>query len=241
METHTARCLDNNSVTQPVLNIIEGVYGREGPFVTGPSSEGYGVDIMTNVVVFGKNARHVDIIGVYLAGHEPGDFGLFHIACERGLSHFLNPHDVPLYEWKLDGTATLTTLANFQRTPIRTPYLPQPGEDAYHMVDQPFDYSATSVAEKQHPDIPDAVAISQNFPNPFNPSTSIQYHIPSAGRVRLEVFDVRGEAVDVLVDGFQPAGDHLVVWRSDRRASGTYFYRLLFGGMSKTRPMLLLR
>jgi hypothetical protein len=109
------------------------------------------------------------------------------------------------------------------------------------MVDQPFDYSATSVAEKQHPDIPDAVAISQNFPNPFNPSTSIQYHIPSAGRVRLEVFDVRGEAVDVLVDGFQPAGDHLVVWRSDRRASGTYFYRLLFGGMSKTRPMLLLR
>jgi hypothetical protein len=241
METHTARCLDNNSVTQPVLNIIEGVYGREGPFVTGPSSEGYGVDIMTNVVVFGKNARHVDIIGVYLAGHEPGDFGLFHIACERGLSHFLNPHDVPLYEWKLDGTATLTTLANFQRTPIRTPYLPQPGEDAYHMVDQPFDYSATSVAEKQHPDIPDAVAISQNFPNPFNPSTSIQYHIPSAGRVRLEVFDVRGEVVDVLVDGFQPAGDHLVVWRSDRRASGTYFYRLLFGGMSKTRPMLLLR
>ncbi len=242
METHTARCLDNNSATQPLINIIEGVYGREGPFVSGPSAEGYGVDVMTNVVVFGKNARHVDIIGVYLAGHEPGDFGLFHIACERGLSHYLNPHDVPLYEWKLDGTATLTPLANFQRTPIRTPYLPQPGEDAYHMVDQPFDYAATSVTGKQHhPDIPDAVAISQNFPNPFNPSTSIQYHIPSAGRVRLEVFDVRGEAVDVLVDGVQSAGDHLVVWRSDRRASGTYFYRLLFGGMSKTRSMLLLR
>ena len=242
METHTSRCLDNNSVTQPLINIIDGVYGREGPFVAGPSPTGYGIDIMTNVVIFGKNARHVDIIGVYLAGHEPGNFGLFHIACERGLSHFLNPHDVPLYEWKLDGTATLTPLENFQRTPIRTSYLPQPGEEAYHMVDQPFDYTATSVTTRPpHPDIPDAVAISQNFPNPFNPSTSIQYHLPSPGSVRLEVFDVQGQILDVLVDGVMPAGDHLVVWRIGSKASGTYFYRLSFGGMSKTRSMVLLR
>jgi hypothetical protein len=242
METHTSRCLDNNSVTSPMINIIEGVYGREGPFVAGPGPGGFGVDIMTNVVIFGKNARHVDNIGVYLAGHEPGDFGLFHIACERGLSHYLNPHDIPLYEWKLDGSATLTPLENFQRTPIGTPYLPQAGEDQYHMVNQPFAYSPTAVTAKPaQPDIPDAVFISQNYPNPFNPSTSIQYHIPASGNVRLEVFDVRGQVVDILVDGSMPAGDHLVVWRSDRRASGTYFYRLSFQGMTKTRSMVLLR
>lgn len=242
METHTTRCLDNNSVVQPALNIIEGVYGREGPFVAGPGPTGFGIDIMTNVVIFGKNARHVDIIGAYLAGHEPGDFGLFHIASERGQSHFLNPCDVPLYEWNLDGSATLTPLANFQRTPIRTLYLPQAGEDAYHMVDQPFDYSATSVSPGgPHPDIPDAVAISQNFPNPFNPTTSIQYHIPASGSVRLDVFNVQGEVVDVLVDGYQTAGDHLVVWHSEGRASGTYFYRVSFGGSSKTRSMVLIR
>jgi uncharacterized protein (DUF362 family) len=242
METHTTRCCDNNSVTQPVINIIEGVYGREGSFVSGPSPAGYGIDIMTNVVIFGKNARHVDLIGVYLAGHEPGNFGLFHIASERGLSRFLNPHDVPLYEWKSDGSATLTPLDSFQRTPIRTVYLPQPGEDAYHLVNQPFDYTATSAGRMPpRSAMPDAFVISQNFPNPFNPTTSIQYHIPKSGNVRIEVFDVRGEVVDVLLDSIQPAGDHLVVWRSDRRASGTYFYRISFGDVVKTKSMILIR
>jgi uncharacterized protein (DUF362 family) len=242
METHTSRCLDNNSVLQPLINIIEGVYGREGPFVSGPDdNNGYGKDILTNVVIFGKNARHVDNIGVYLAGHEPGNFGLFHIAIERGLSKYLNPHSIPLYEWKLDGSATLTSLDNFTRTPIRTLYLQKAGEDKYHLVNEPYDYTGTSsVAEKRY-DKPDVFSISQNFPNPFNPSTSIQYYIPKSGNVKLEIFDVRGELVDVLVDRYLPAGDHVAVWKSERRGSGTYFYRLLYGGFSKTKSMVLVK
>ncbi len=242
METHTSRCLDNNSVLNPLINIIEGVYGREGPFVSGPSPTGYGIDVMTNIVIFGKNARHVDIIGVYLSGHEPGNFGLFHIAKERGLSDYLNPRDIPVYEWKSDGSATLTALTDFPRASIRTLYLAQPGEDKYHMVDQPYDYSTNSVPPpREHYNGPDAFAIEQNFPNPFNPSTSIQYYIPRAGNVRLEIFDVQGQLVDVLVDGPMAAGDHLVTWQSERRASGTYFYRILFGGLSKTKSMVLLK
>jgi hypothetical protein len=243
-ETHATRCLDNNSVLHPLLNIIEGVYGREGPFVSGPEDNNwYGRDLMTNVVVFGKNARHVDIIGTYLAGHEPGNFGLFHLARERGLSSYLDPHAIPLYEWKLDGSAEATLLASFARTPIRTLYLPQPGEDQYHMVDQPFDYSTTS-AGKTEPASgrrPSAVAISQNFPNPFNPMTSIQYSLPTSGYARLEIFDVQGDVVDVLVDGQMSAGDHLQVWNASRLASGTYFYRLSFKGTSVTKSMVLIR
>jgi uncharacterized protein (DUF362 family) len=242
METHTSRCLDNNSVLQPLINIIEGVYGREGPFVSGPDdNNGYGRDIMTNVVIFGKNARHVDNIGVYLAGHEPGNFGLFHIAIERGLSKYLNPRSIPLYEWKLDGSATLSSLDNFTRTPIRTLYLQKAGEDKYHMVNEPFDYSGASSVPPAKYEKPDVFSISQNFPNPFNPSTSIQYYIPKSGNVRLEIYDVRGESVDVLVDSYLPAGDHLSVWKSDQRSSGTYFYRLLFEGFSKTKSMILLK
>ncbi len=242
METHASRCLDNNSVLSPVLNVIEGIYGREGPFVSGPSATGYGIDHMANVVIFGKNARHVDLIGIYLAGHEPGNFGLYHLAIERGLSKYLNPRDVPLYEWKLDGTATLTPLESFTRTPLRTPYLPQPGEETYHMVDQPYDYTSTSVRREDHAATePDAFALSQNFPNPFNPTTSIQYHLPTSGNVRLEIIDLQGQIVDILVDGFMSAGDHLQVWNSAQRASGTYFYRLVFGGMQKTKQMVLLK
>lgn len=240
METHSSRCLDNNSVLSPLLNMIEGVYGREGPFVSGPSPTGYGIDVMTNVVIFGRNARHVDLIGIYLAGHEPGNFGLYHLARDRGLSKYLNPREVPLYEWKLDGTASLTPLDNFTRTPLRTLYLPQPGEETYHMVNQPYDYTSTSVSSEDFvTGEPDVFALSQNFPNPFNPSTSIQYHIPAAGNVRLEIIDIQGRVVDVLIDGHMPAGDHLQVWNSAHRASGTYFYRLFFGGLQKTKPMVL--
>jgi len=242
METHTARCLDNNSVLHPLVNIIEGVYGREGPFVTGPGPGGLGVDVMANVVIFGKNARHVDLIGAYLAGHEPGNFGLYHIARERGLSLYLNPFEVPLFEWKSNGSATAAALGSFTRTPIRTLYLPQAGEEKYHMVDQPFDYRTTSAPRAAAPHGgPDALAIEQNFPNPFNPTTSIQYFIPRAGHVRLEIRDARGALVDVLLDGPAGAGDHMVTWQAARRASGTYFYRILFDGIRRTRSMVLIR
>ncbi len=241
-ETWASRCLDNNSVAHASINIIEGVYGREGPFVSGPpDNNGYGKDIMTNVVIFGKNALHVDIIGTYLAGHEPGNFGLFHMALERGLSKYLNPRDIPLYEWKLDGTATVTPLDSFLRTPTRTLYLQKAGEAQYHLVNEPYDYSGTSIVSTTKPDMPDAFAITQNFPNPFNPSTSIQFYIPKSGNVQLEIFDIRGDVVDVLVNAYMLAGDHVKVWNSNRRASGTYFYRLSFGGMSKTKSMMLLK
>jgi hypothetical protein len=243
-ETHATRCLDNNSVLNPLINIIEGVYGREGPFVSGPQDNNwYGKDMLANLVIFGKNARHVDNVGTYLAGHEPGNFGLFHLAVERNLSSYLDPRDIPLYEWKLDGTAVPAPLSTFPRTPIKTLYLPQAGEDSYHMVNEPYDYAGTSGVSTRHgaPGVPSAVAISQNFPNPFNPTTSIQYTVPSSGNVRLEVFDVRGEIVDVLVDGYVTAGDHLQAWNASRHASGTYFYRLSFGGVCLTKSMVLIK
>ena len=245
METHSSRCLDNNSVLHPLVNTIEGVYGREGPFVTGPDANGeangYGRDIMTNVVIFGKNSFHVDLIGKYLAGHEPGNFGLFHLALERGLSKYLNPRDISLYEWKLDGSVTVARLEQFPQTPIRALYLRKAGEPAYHMINEPYDYGVTSaVVERKH-QAPDVFAIQQNFPNPFNPSTSIQYYVPESGNVRLKIFDIRGQVVDVLTDGNQPAGDHVRVWNSDRRPSGTYFYRLLYKGSSLTKSMILLK
>jgi uncharacterized protein (DUF362 family) len=241
METHASRCLDNNSVLHPLLNIIEGVYGREGPFVSGPSPDGYGIDVMSNIVIFGKNALHVDIVGTYLAGHEPGNFGLFHMALERGLSKYLNPTDIPLFEWKLDGSAAPAQLSAFTRTPIRTLYLRKAGEAQYHMVDERYDYSGVTAVNSPKREMPDAFVIYQNFPNPFNPTTSIQYYLPRAGNVRLEVFNIQGELVDLLEDGFLPAGDHVKVWKSDHRPSGTYFYRMSNEGFSTTKAMVVIK
>ncbi|HCA78274.1 MAG TPA: hypothetical protein DEP53_00925 [Bacteroidetes bacterium] len=240
METWASRCLDNNSVLKPLINIVEGVYGREGAFVTGPY-DGYGKDILTNVILFGKNSFHVDVIGTYLAGHEPGNFGLFHMAKERKLSKYLNPSEIPLYTWKLDGTATRSVLGEFSRTPIRTPYLQKAGEEQYHLVNEPYNYTSAVSEPASRLNRPDVFAIQQNFPNPFNPSTSIQFHIPKAGFVLIEIFDVRGSRVAVLVNDHLHAGNHLTVWRTQNTPSGTYYYRMSFQGSAITRAMVLLR
>jgi uncharacterized protein (DUF362 family) len=242
METHSTRCLDNNSVLHPCINIVEGVYGREGPFISGPADNGgYGKDIMTNIVIFGKNARHVDIIGTYLAGHEPGNFGFFHMAVERGQASTINPGEIPLYSWKPDGSAESSTLDSFARIPIRTLYLRKAGEEQYHMVNEAYDYSGSTAVAPQRPPKPDVFALSQNFPNPFNPSTTIQYYVPRSGDVLVEVFDMRGVRVATLVDGTVLAGDHAIVWNASSMPSGTYFLRLFYDGFSLVRKVLLIR
>jgi hypothetical protein len=82
-------------------------------------------------------------------------------------------------------------------------------------------------------------ALQQNFPNPFNPSTRIQYSTPSAGRVQLKVFNILGEEVSTLVQEEQAAGVHTVRFDARDLPSGMYFYRLEAPGFQETRKMLL--
>ncbi len=90
--------------------------------------------------------------------------------------------------------------------------------------------------------MPDAVRLLQNFPNPFNPSTIIEYSLPAAGRVRLAVFNTLGQTAATLVNESQNAGLHSVVFAPETSLpSGVYFYRLEINGQAWTRAMLLLR
>jgi hypothetical protein len=100
---------------------------------------------MTNMFIFGKDAFRVDIIGHYLAGHEPGNFGLFHIAKERGVSTALNPRNIPIYLWQ-DSGPELSPLDRIPRTPLSTPYLAKPGEARYHLCNEPFAYAPEPVS-----------------------------------------------------------------------------------------------
>ncbi len=252
METWASRCTDNNLALRDRmgLHIIEGIYGRDGNgFLVGPntgtvnSSEAW--DYMTNIIIFGKNPVHVDNIGHWLAGHEPGNFGLFHLAADRGMGKALNPMNIPVYEWKADGSAKLTPLTEFARTPLKTYYLQRnysgQTEPYFHLCDEPYDYKSEQPLGVEEKARPNAFALSQNKPNPFNPSTSIEYIIPKPGNARLEIYNASGQLVDVLTDGYQAAGSHLAVWNTTGRASGTYFYRFRFGGLTETRKMMLLK
>ena len=254
-ETWAARNLDNNTVTKPALHIIEGIYGRDGDFLYGPNEpffddqyEGMAQDYMTNIIIFGLNPYYMDIIGHWLGGHEPGNMGLYHIAKERGFIDFLNPFDVPLYEWNAETcAATLTSLDQFERTELKTIYLrkdygeyAEDPEPFWHLVNEPFDYDPIPVGINSI-DKPEMVLLSQNRPNPFNPTTSIEYKLPVSGNVRIEIYNMSGQLVDVVADGFRAAGSHMAVWNTNGQSSGTYFYRLRFNGHTETRRMTLLK
>lgn len=91
-------------------------------------------------------------------------------------------------------------------------------------------------------DIPNQVTLNQNYPNPFNPSTVISYQVAGNSLVRLEVFDVTGRKVAVLVDGERkPIGNHQVRFDGTGLSSGVYFYRLKTAGQTLTRKMLLVK
>ncbi len=94
--------------------------------------------------------------------------------------------------------------------------------------------------------VPTQFSLAQNYPNPFNPETEIAFSLRAEGRVRLEVFNLLGQSVAVLIDGHLPQGTTVVNWngRDGRGAgvpTGIYFYRLTQNNQSLVRKMTLLK
>lgn len=83
--------------------------------------------------------------------------------------------------------------------------------------------------------------LAQNFPNPFNPTTTIRYAVPAASHVRLQVFDMLGRRVATLVDDSKQAGWESVTWNAGDLSSGLYVYRLDVGAHSVSRSMVLMK
>ena len=88
---------------------------------------------------------------------------------------------------------------------------------------------------------PTLMQLSQNFPNPFNPTTSIQYRLETAGHVSLDIFNLQGALIASLVDSPKSEGSHRISFDASQMTSGTYIYRLSSKGESISHKMLLLK
>ena len=89
--------------------------------------------------------------------------------------------------------------------------------------------------------LPTEFDMGQNFPNPFNPSTSIQLSLPKTSQVHLDIFNLLGQKVTTLVDRTMPAGFHTITWDATGRATGVYFYRLTTDEYTVSRKMVLIK
>ena len=93
---------------------------------------------------------------------------------------------------------------------------------------------------------PVALRLAQNSPNPFNPSTRVEFSLPRSGRARLDIFDAQGKWVDGLLNEERGPGQHSVVWHGTDSSgrnlpSGIYFCRLDALGRTLTRKMVLIK
>ncbi|MBD3169060.1 MAG: S8 family serine peptidase [candidate division Zixibacteria bacterium] len=108
-----------------------------------------------------------------------------------------------------------------------------------------FDW-VTGIPDDGNIELPVNYSLSQNYPNPFNPRTSIMYSIPAGGDVRLSIFNILGQEITTLVDGFQTAGYYEIKWdgknnSGQKVASGLYFYKLESGEYKAVKKMLLMK
>jgi len=98
-----------------------------------------------------------------------------------------------------------------------------------------------TVSVESSPEIPNEFALKQNYPNPFNPSTTIEYTIPQESHVSIEIYNVQGELVKNLINGFQFAGSYKINWQPINVSSGLYILRMRADAFSSSQKIILMK
>ncbi len=137
----------------------------------------------------------------------------------------------------VDGAGTTTEPENYTFIDI----LPLPGINYYRLkqIDFSGDYQFSDIIEAGF--TPLEFALEQNYPNPFNPSTSIKYQLPEKTRVKVEVFNMLGQSVKILVDEIKPAGYYETEFTPVNLASGVYICNIKAGKFDQSVKMVYMK
>ena len=243
-EVWSHRALDNLSASNVGLHIVEGIYGRDGDgFLLGPNPlgnednyKGAAWDYMTNIIIFGKDPVRVDLVGKWLGGHEPGNFGFFHIAMERGKLNVMNPMNVPVYLWE-EGRTEMKPLDSFERTPLKTCYLQRNyngmNEPVYHLVNEHFDYTKIDETAAPKPSRPFLSLMNDGLAS-LNGIIAFEYGMPRESEVLIELYDESDKLITVLKRSIAHEGYHMASWNTEGYKSGKYSCRFRCDGIDES-------
>ena len=121
-------------------------------------------------------------------------------------------------------------------------------ESGFEIIDE-FDNSIitnhiiinSNILEIDNAILPQNYQLYQNIPNPFNPITEISFDIPRSSQVSIEIYDIKGEKIAILIDSNLSAGHHKIIWDASNNPGGIYFYRLVTDEYQETHKMILLK
>jgi len=144
-------------------------------------------------------------------------------------SSIVSVSQITNYSWYVSGSKAPVLNITY----IRTPFSNLKTVSYVHAT-------PTSISDPQN-EIAEKFTLGQNFPNPFNPSTKINFSIAKSGQVSLKVYDMTGKEVAVLANEFYNAGNYTADFDAASLTSGTYFYKLESNGISETKRMMLVK
>lgn len=185
------------------------------------------VDLMTTVQF--PNLNDEQALFWFIVPRTITDFGAYNFCGHGGSSYGVRTRmDYTLDTYKHVGVVVLTNGASDVGTDI--------------IRDALYSFSTTIPADIAGDlTTPERYYLSNNYPNPFNPSTTIKYQIPELSYVTLKVYDVLGNEVATLVDEYKPAGIYEITWHPEGLVSGVYFYQMKADEFIQTKKMLLLK
>ena len=167
-------------------------------------------------------------------GEEPSDFTL---SLHQGTDYIVAPTEWTPYYFNVSELTGMTV--RFAVQCITT--------DGFIFMMDNFRVDSTDDGVSNGNDvIPTLTQLGNNYPNPFNPETTISYSMKEAGDVRIDIYNLKGQRVKTLVNEFANEGAHQIVWNgqddsNNSCASGLYFYKMTSGSYSKTNKMILMK
>jgi bacillolysin len=150
-----------------------------------------------------------------------------------------SPDDKMVIYQRYNQTTGISTL---YQLPLNDDKMTSSGpEVVYYQGSIPVWFVRTPTSVEETTTYPVPFALGQNFPNPFNPNTSISFTLHKPGKINLTIYNSLGQAVGTLIDGYKDSGKYRVNFSGNNLASGTYLYRLNYGKFSETRHMLMIK